>query len=645
METIAGFTSEEYTRSLYHFVSQWQVYEDGKCHPIGQLKLGEIEAWTVGKLRNLGVYDKNSDVNIFDEMKFPSPTSTDAGRVDMELKIGEKTYKYESKNPETHKEILNAIKNLAKKKYWEEKKQENFILHVIQSIHKWGAQHTSMGKIGDLLQAKICSLSSSENPPNLFFKGEKSSVTFTINSENTTFNISTLCLFRDSNDTYSSLAAKENLVFEIPIEENGGPVPAGTLPHFNPNSYAEIFTSAELAKEKNNSKNNDLSKYQPEDKQVIKRVEILSEVLEFATIEFKISDIETQKAYLNEKNVKTDLIDQIKSNYSNFSKKTKEKLKDLDKLELKDLWKKYSEIATTHPDIATTMAKKAKEKYKSFDENEQLKYYKKLITLFGESSPNSASPDQTKAIEAIKAESFWSCLSEKQIQKIFETNENKNLLILDIIPDSILNQKDSTLKHEDHTNFELREYKRRLDKLISNKKQITSLASQKTTLESSKEHEDPNAYPKGVFKKESMENRERLDKRIKETEYQIKSLIENNQYLKDLDNIKKTRNDEYVLDLENLNETEDNKYFLDLEEDKSNEKPWKALREITNEDLEKREAFSQNESKVEQQEKFLTGFITSTAKEIKKMLEENLCEILGVQHTEANLDKILSSIT
>ncbi|MDR1401404.1 MAG: hypothetical protein LBI81_00390 [Puniceicoccales bacterium] len=191
---------------------------------------------------------------------------------------------------ENNRKILNAIKSRAEKKHpYNKEKQENFILHVIQSIHKWGGQAVATGNTSLFLGKRkiLCS-------------ALRMQATITIEDDNTTtFQTHTRsCVIHsdvvDHNNNpggHIGIFADEWTTYKVDIEDdNGSSVPKNTFPTIAPEGKNQImaFKSEKWLEEiiklnkqglSATERDRTLIKFDPDDKTELLNAEIVPKTL------------------------------------------------------------------------------------------------------------------------------------------------------------------------------------------------------------------------------------------------------------------------------------------------------------------------------------------------------------------------------
>ncbi|MDR1413478.1 MAG: hypothetical protein LBI56_00875 [Puniceicoccales bacterium] len=278
---IVNESKPEEVRCMYESICEGK---DSNSAPSegAKIDLDEINSWTVDYLQDAGVFDINSTVDIFDGEIFHDQTCTDLPRnTRNELIIDDVSYPYARKtaegklDTENHREILQAIKNLAAKKYTNPADQKNFILQVIQSIHKWSGQGSAIGVSVLVFHNKL-----DEHDAYIKNLEGRQFVTITISDSNVLFKSESHYVIKDKNSgDFFPVAAREVTHFKINFEEKG-------RPHLCPDGNSLEVFKAEVSD----------SKMEITDKTPLCSIIVgENELKNFFTAEINQKDIELQK--------------------------------------------------------------------------------------------------------------------------------------------------------------------------------------------------------------------------------------------------------------------------------------------------------------------------------------------------------------
>ncbi|MDR1433501.1 MAG: hypothetical protein LBI61_04185 [Puniceicoccales bacterium] len=242
-------TPEKYAEFMRHTVSKWEYQNEKKAwkqNDQTHKNLETIDAWDVNFLEERGVFNENSNVDIFDRQIFNTLTAADVKREGENLTLTIDGCIYRA-NGANRSGILQAIKNLAKSKYPnDDAKQRKFVLHCIQGLHKWGGQGSAFGTASFLTKPLA--------EKSAFPSYEKRTTNIVVDSNKIIFDASSGGPFKSSGSKVSNsnlpFFCEEHSKFEVDIEgPDGEALPAGTLPHFAPDTldenYIKIFKTNE----------------------------------------------------------------------------------------------------------------------------------------------------------------------------------------------------------------------------------------------------------------------------------------------------------------------------------------------------------------------------------------------------------------
>ncbi|MDR1401747.1 MAG: hypothetical protein LBI81_02195 [Puniceicoccales bacterium] len=185
--------------------------------------LSKINEWNEKYFKEIGMFDKSKDVNIFTFRSAndtsPNPdyfqlsTPMDYERTSLTLIINGREYTYPTSNHST-KEILDALNGYAKQLFLDNTEQEKFVVQIIQALHKWGGQALAFGQsrnaisnIDDDFDGADANLSQKEH------------VTIEINEKEVTFKTTSAILLR-SNELLLLIQSKEDAKLPFLVEEH-----------------------------------------------------------------------------------------------------------------------------------------------------------------------------------------------------------------------------------------------------------------------------------------------------------------------------------------------------------------------------------------------------------------------------------------